>query len=302
MNAHRIAKILVGLIFGLLLVGGVVHNTGSSLACPDWPTCYGSLMPEMKGGVAIEHSHRLFAAAVGLLTIVLAVLLYKEGSPLRRLGLWAVFLVVFQGVLGGITVLFRLPDLISTAHLGTSFLFFALIIYITSKTSPFDSGPGARGRRWIQVVTALVFLQSLLGAFIRHTDSGLVCPDIPFCLGKIWPFGMHPMFQIHMAHRWLAVVVGLCVFSLPFVVRSESPKVKRLIVLACGTVLLQIGLGVASVLTHLGIVAVTGHLGGAALLWGLMVSLTILTALNPLPNRERVAAEGGRVREPAICS
>src|SRR5690348_558407 len=85
-NAHRLAKILVVLIFGLLLLGGIVHNTGSSLACPDWPTCYGSLMPKMEGGVAIEHSHRLFAATVGLLTIVLAFLLYRQGGLLRRLG------------------------------------------------------------------------------------------------------------------------------------------------------------------------------------------------------------------------
>lgn len=301
MSAHRIAKILVGLIFGLLLVGGVVHNTGSSLACPDWPTCYGSLMPEMKGGVAIEHSHRLFAAAVGLLTIVLAVLLYKEGSPLRRLGLWAVFLVVFQGILGGITVLYRLPDLVSTAHLGLSFLFFALVIYLAWRTSGLTPSR-RRGEVWVRVVTALVFLQSILGAFVRHTDSGLVCPDIPFCLGEIWPFGRHPMFQLHMAHRWLAVVVGLCVFSLPFVVRSESPQVKRLIALACAAVLLQIGLGIASVMTHLGIVAVTGHLGGAALLWGAMVSLTILTSPPaPLRSSER-GAEGGVRSQAAICS
>src|SRR5262245_29246180 len=75
---HRFAVVLAVLIFFLILLGGIVHNTGSSLACPDWPTCYGTLMPEMKGGVAIEHSHRLAAASVGLLTIVLSILLYKK--------------------------------------------------------------------------------------------------------------------------------------------------------------------------------------------------------------------------------
>jgi len=56
----------------LILIGGLVHGTGSSLACPDWPTCYGTFMPKMEGGVLVEHSHRLAAGTVVILTLVLA--------------------------------------------------------------------------------------------------------------------------------------------------------------------------------------------------------------------------------------
>src|SRR5215831_8838498 len=80
----------------LILVGGIVHGTGSSLACPDWPTCYGTFFPEMKGGVFFEHSHRIVAATTGFLTVVLCILLLlKGGRPFKKAGLVAVFLVIF---------------------------------------------------------------------------------------------------------------------------------------------------------------------------------------------------------------
>src|SRR6188474_3337365 len=85
---HRFAVATAVATYLLILLGGIVHGTGSSLACPDWPTCYGTLMPEMKGGVAVEHSHRLAAGAVSLLTVGLAVLLTRkrrERSPLASL-------------------------------------------------------------------------------------------------------------------------------------------------------------------------------------------------------------------------
>src|SRR6186997_1212624 len=72
--------------FLLILVGGLVHGTGSSLACPDWPTCYGSFMPKMEGGVLVEHSHRLAAGTVVIMTLLLATMLTASKTPaLRRL-------------------------------------------------------------------------------------------------------------------------------------------------------------------------------------------------------------------------
>src|SRR5689334_24197243 len=97
----------------LILIGGLVHGTGSSLACPDWPTCYGSMLPKMEGGVAVEHSHRLAAGTVVILTLVLAALITRSRlpahRPLRRVAWLAVALVFAQALLGGITVLLRLP-------------------------------------------------------------------------------------------------------------------------------------------------------------------------------------------------
>src|SRR5215813_14491924 len=106
-RSQRLALAAAVATFVLLLVGGLVNPTGSSLACPDWPLCYGSPFPPMVGGILYEHSHRLAGTGVGILTIVLAVVLWKEGRG--RLGLVAVGMVLLQGTLGGLTVLLKLP-------------------------------------------------------------------------------------------------------------------------------------------------------------------------------------------------
>src|SRR5215475_3244373 len=106
MLVHRFAIATVVATYLLILIGGLVHGTGSSLACPDWPTCYGSLMPKMEGGVMVEHGHRLAAATVVVLTLALALLLTFRATPVqRRLRPWgwlAVALVAVQALLGGL--------------------------------------------------------------------------------------------------------------------------------------------------------------------------------------------------------
>src|ERR1051325_11112831 len=108
---HRFAVVLAVATLFLVALGGVVTTKGVGMAVPDWPTTYGQnmfLFPYSKwvGGVFYEHSHRLVAAAVGLLTTILAVWLWLKESRnwLRWLGVVAFFGVVFQGVLGGMRV------------------------------------------------------------------------------------------------------------------------------------------------------------------------------------------------------
>src|SRR5438477_829884 len=105
---HGLAIATAAATYLLILIGGLVHGTGSSLACPDWPTCYGTMMPVMQGGVAVEHSHQLAAGTVVILTLTLATLVTLSRDvghrPLRRVAWLAVSLVFAQALLGGITV------------------------------------------------------------------------------------------------------------------------------------------------------------------------------------------------------
>ena len=269
--------------FVLLLVGGMVHATGSSLACPDWPLCYGQVFPEMRGGVAVEHSHRLVASAVGLLTIGLALSIWqhRRGDRVARvLGWTCVALVIVQGVLGGITVLLRLPLAVSTAHLGVSFAFFGVLAVTVLRVWPRPLLPSSARvpievRRWAGATAIAVYVQALLGALVRHTGSAFACGgDWLLCEGNVWP-GWGPS-QLHMLHRIVALGVAALVVVTALRARklaTDAPLVTRLALAAIALVLVQIALGMASVATSIDVVVVTAHLGGAALLLACMVAL-----------------------------
>ncbi|MFO1463856.1 MAG: COX15/CtaA family protein [bacterium] len=268
----------------LILVGGIVHGTGSSLACPDWPTCYGTFFPQMTGGIFFEHSHRIVAALTGFLTVILCVLLLVKGDPtLKKAGVAAVLLVIFQGVLGGITVIYRLPTAVSTAHLATSMLFLCLMVAIAFSTfrSHLQKSPGdlAGLRPWLVPALILVYLQIVLGGLVRHTGAGLACMDIPLCRGSFWPEGAPPILQAHMLHRIVGMLVALTVYAVSWrVFRSASGvfALRLLAALAPLLVTLQIALGLWSVHSALGLFPVTAHLGVGALL---LVSLWLMNLL-----------------------
>src|SRR6185369_16975706 len=177
MLVHRFAIVTAVATYLLILIGGLVHGTGSSLACPDWPTCYGTMMPRMEGGVLVEHSHRLAAGTVVILTLALAAMLTMTASKdegLRRLrpfGWLAVALVFVQALLGGITVMLRLPTPVSTAHTGTSLLFFLTVVYVAVRSRPLPLpvvAPPPAVPRLALVAAVAVYFQMLLGGLVRH--------------------------------------------------------------------------------------------------------------------------------------
>src|SRR6202161_4614616 len=173
-NVHRFAVFTACFTFLLLIAGALVTSNEAGLAVPDWPLSYGSLMPPMVGGIFYEHGHRLIATAVGILTIVLAILLARSEPRrwVRNLGWTALGLVIAQGILGGLTVKFLLPPPISTAHATLAQLFFITIVSITLFTSPWwqsdlhqlDDTGSPRLRPLVTVTTAAIFCQLILGA------------------------------------------------------------------------------------------------------------------------------------------
>jgi heme A synthase len=281
MTVRRFAAATAAATFLLLLVGGLVNPTGSSLACPDWPLCHGSAFPEMTGGVLFEHSHRLVASAVGIMTVVLAVLALRgrrQDPGLARLGVAAVGLVCLQGVLGGLTVLYKLPPEISIAHLALSMFFFVFLIYLSLRAR----GGGAALvpapiHRLTFVAMVVVYAQIVLGGLVRHTGSAMACAnDIPFCFGDLWP-AMGPG-RIHMAHRLLGVAVGLyTIFVAVAAARKLGGGLRRLAVAVPALVLAQIALGIYTVLTMKALWIVEAHLAVGVLLLASMAVLTFAT-------------------------
>ena len=311
----RAFKVSVVWTLALLFLGSIVHATESSLACPDWPTCFGSMVPEMTGGVFWEHLHRLVAGGLVLMWVLATWLARRETSDrpwVFRASAAGVVLLLIQSVFGGLTVLYQLPDLVSTTHLTLAFSFLALATVLATATHgsaalevgspdgsapppPAGFGPGAGRRlgRLSAVAAAAVLLQSVLGALVRHTDGGLSCPDVPLCLGQVVPPLVNIQIQSHFAHRALALVATALVLGLTaWALRAEVPeRVRSWAVGATVLVLVQVGLGVASVLSFLAVVPVSLHTLVAAAL------LVILTGLATVGTRAAlVDSEAGRSR------
>src|SRR2546428_4772124 len=135
---HRLAVATAGATLVLLFLGGLVTSTGSGLAVPDWPLSFGQVFPPMVGGVLFEHGHRLEATAVGCLTVVLALwtVVGEARASVRALGLLALLAVVLQGVLGGVTVLYKLPLALSVQHPRLPPALFSLTVALPILTRP----------------------------------------------------------------------------------------------------------------------------------------------------------------------
>ncbi|HZP40166.1 MAG TPA: COX15/CtaA family protein [Candidatus Binatia bacterium] len=280
LGLHRFAVLTAAATLVLLFLGGLVTSTGSGLAVPDWPLSFGQVFPEMKGGVLFEHGHRLAASLVGCLTVVLAVwIVLRDARPaVRVLALTTLFAVVLQGVLGGVTVLYKLPLAVSVTHACLAQTFFCLTVTLAVVT-----GRAWRERRSRHAdlatpsltvlaagTTVLVFAQLVLGALMRHMHAGLAIPDFPLAFGRLVPPLATTLITVHFAHRVGALLVTLAVAGLVArVVRRHraEPLLLRPVLLAAALVVLQVTLGGLVIWTHRAVVPTTTHLVvGASLL------------------------------------
>ena len=289
---YRAFTVSVFWTLGLLYLGSVVHATESSLACPDWPTCFGTMMPEMTGGVFWEHLHRLVAGGLVLL-FGLSTWLAKTPTQDRpwmfRACLAGLGLLIVQSIFGGLTVIYRLPDLISTTHLGLAFIFLALVTVLASATGPlktFESPLGETANRITILASAgaaLIFVQSLIGGLVRHMDAGMACPDAPLCLGELVPPLVNSTITLHFTHRLIGIVAALLIIGLSiWILRVSAPKPLRLLgLLAAALVVTQVIIGFVSVLTSLAVIPVSLHTLIAAGLLATLVRLATLARLSP---------------------
>jgi len=274
---HRLAVATAASTFVLLFVGGLVTSTGSALAVPDWPLSFGQVFPPMVGGVLFEHGHRLVATLVGCLTLVLALwIAIAEPRPaVRASGLVALFAVVLQGVLGGVTVLYRLPLAVSVTHACLAQTFFCLTVALAIVTGPGWTSPPTAVRpdeRPIALLagatTAAVFAQLVLGALMRHLGAGLAIPDFPLAFGRVLPPFVTPLVTVHFAHRMGAVIVVLSVATtVSRAARSPRAELRRPALVAAALVVVQVALGASIIWTRRAVVPTTSHVAlGAALL------------------------------------
>ncbi|MCI0341701.1 MAG: COX15/CtaA family protein [Planctomycetales bacterium] len=178
----RLAFVTAAATFGLLVAGGFVTSLEVGLAVPDWPTTFGHGMftapwGDLAPGARVEHFHRLAGSVVGLLTVGLAVAAFL-GDPRRGVRLAAavaVLGVVAQGILGGLRVTDRSLAL-ALVHGCVAPAFFALVVGIAAATAGSGQAGGAQAdpgapRRRAAALVAVLYVQGVLGAVVRHTGS-----------------------------------------------------------------------------------------------------------------------------------
>jgi heme a synthase len=310
MALHLYAAFVAAATALLIFAGGLVTSTGSGLSVPDWPNTYGWFMftfplDKMVGGIWYEHSHRLIASTVGFLIVMLAVWLWRAETRawVRRLGYVALAAVVTQGVLGGITVLWLLPDPISIAHAGLAQLVFCLTVTIALVTSPgWKRGYPANDAtlRIVAVVTTVVaFAQILVGATMRHTGAGLAIPDFPLAFGHLVPPLWSASIAIHYAHRIGALIVTFLVIAtvghVLYHYRSRA-ELMRPSLLLVAFVALQVTLGALTVLSGKQHIINSLHVVTGAAVLGTSLVLTLRAHR---PNFAEIREEGSGIRNTA---
>ena len=239
---HRFAIFTATITLILIVAGALVTSNDAGLSVPDWPTSFGSIykIPQMVGGIKYEHTHRMVAEFVGLLTIILAVWTWRVEKRrwMRLLGVGALATVIIQGVLGGLTVLYFLPAPVSSAHAAVAQTFFCIAVSIAVFT----------GRRWLQehprtdfdarrptlfTLTLLsifvLYVQLLLGAMFRH--HGL----------SWWP---------HVVHAGVVATVLSWTAIRAIGVYSQVDAVKRPAVMMLGLMVAQLCLGFFAFITR----------------------------------------------------
>ena len=285
---HRYAVCVAAATFLLVIAGGLVTSTGSGLAVPDWPLSFGQVFPRMEGGVLFEHGHRLIASTVGLLTVILAIWTWRaDPRPwVKKLGLCLVGVVILQGVLGGVTVLLRLPDAVSVAHAGLAQVFFALTCVLATVTSPRFVGAPQIGRdagtpatrSLVLYTAAAIYAQILLGAIVRHTGAALAIPDFPLSFGKLVPPFNTSLVLWNYLHRVGALVVSLMIGWTTVRMLREHGRAAYLLRPALALFALlcwQIFLGALTIWTRRAVTPTTAHVATGALIFVTSVVLAV---------------------------
>jgi cytochrome c oxidase assembly protein subunit 15 len=260
---RRFGFALVCATIFLIFVGAEVKSRQAGLSVPDWPLSYGMWWPPMVGNVFYEHGHRTIAAAVGLLTVIMA--LWTARTEARRwvrvLAWYALAGVIAQGLLGGLTVKFLLPPAVSIGHalLAQSFLCLVAWLAYAGSREWLDSAPvtstaaavPARGAlRATLWAAGAVYVQLMLGALMRHTESGLAVPFFPLSeTGSLWPSHVDYHVVLHMLHRGFAFVVLTLVMIAAVKLARAGLGLRLHATALTAVVLTQVGLGISVILT-----------------------------------------------------
>lgn len=289
---QRLAAATVVTTFLLVTIGVIVRATDSGLGCPDWPFCYGQLLPPAGDFKAwIEWVHRTVAALIGFLILGMAAVSVIDHRD-RRSILWpslvAVGLVGFQAYLGRETVRLGNSGESVTAHLAAAMALVGILVYLLVRASyPVRIGGRGGSQRFTLLAAfgaAATFVLLLFGSNVTALNAGLVFLDWPLMSGGIYPFDpstpddVTVLYAAHALHRYVAAVVFavlLAVAAAAAKTQRARPGLRAMAIAIFGLYVVQVVVGGLQVLTRLSDWSQTLHLALGALIWGGAVALAV---------------------------
>src|SRR5437588_6777127 len=300
---RRIAWVTVGFTYFLIALGGTVRVSDSGLSCPDWPLCHGNIFVALDYHVLLVQFH-LFTASIFIVLInalaISALIWARQKRQVLIPALLAPFFLVIQIVLGGLTVLWKLPPTIITAHLGTALAIFAMVITVaimSGKANPSKEHP-AKTRKFVRLAMTnalLVYGLMLSGSYGVGSGATLACPGWPLCgTAPQWAVQYH-LTDINTFHRLVAMFVGLVlIWTLISAWRRRSiAPAQAWVALAAAILFIAQSVvgGLIVLLNRPGFVAGL-HLALATAVWGSLVVLAALAA-----NQVRAAPQEQELNE-----
>ena len=248
-------QLLVVLTFCLIVLGALVRANDAGLACPDWPLCFGDLIPKIDVQVGFEWSHRLLAGCVTLIFALLSWSAWRSPARSRTVTTLlsiAAALIAVQITLGALTVWLKLAPWTVTAHLITGNAF-ASTAFLLSLVFRAEKGihelpllVSIRKRLGITAVGGLLLIQLGLGGLVSSQYAGMACPEWPTCNGGVWFPSWGGAVGLHLFHRMTAYALIVCLGVAAFSCRRDR-RLRGPTALAFGLGILQGSVGVASV-------------------------------------------------------
>lgn len=285
LSIKRLSFFVVVITFGLIVFGGYVASSQSGLGCgPEWPLCNGKVIPTLQGDTLIEFAHRVIGAILGVLTIILfaKVKRAKMSYAVRTAANWMVVLLIFQVLMGAIIVWFHLPTFIIAGHLIIAMLYLACVLVIWRRSTErmviqrvvLNNQQQKKITRHIKVLLGLVLLILFVGAYVKHDFIGTSC-GWATCGDSVMPSTGPELIQT--THRLLGVVLALYSLLLTYwsFAKGWGASLQKRFGFVSVTIVVQVVLGVLTILTAIDIVWAMLHVAVGTLLFAIVAEVYI---------------------------
>ncbi len=309
LNSHRklvlALRILLVMIVGLMALGAGVRAMNAGLSCPDWPLCFGKVIPDFHPAVWFEFVHRAYAGIVAILFFGVSLVIWTSktvGASAKRAAALGFIFLFLQIAAGALTVLWGVKWATVTSHLMLATLFFVCVLWMLYAIRPSVQEAKASAPSWVKFAAGFlsiaVFTQIFLGGVVASTFAGSVCVDWPLCNGQ-WVPTWQGAIGHQIIHRFVAYALAIALLAFTIVLNAKknaawmTPQLLRLSRWSALVVFLQVGVGVANLMLFIPAWLTVAHQSVAILLLAINIRVFLVArGLATAPTRA-MAHESG---------